>query len=112
MLSSLIMGVALWTSLLQPASDMPFNFRSLQATPQSLDWQVQNEQRFGQFFVQVKRVHTWVSFKVVNCKGKAGTVSYSIPISPTEGRNHFRIKYLDVSGSSYYSPEVCYVGSK
>lgn len=90
----------------------PFNFRSISINQNALDWQVENEQPFGQFFVQKKRVHTWVSFKVVNCKGDAGLVSYSTPAKLTTGRNHFRIKYLDITGKSYYSPEVSYLKRK
>lgn len=95
--------------LFSPQKNDLFNFSQLEAKNNTLFWEVENEQKFGQFFVQVKRVHTWVSFKVVNCKGEKGRVSYQIPIQTKAKRTHFRIKYLDLAGKSIYSPEVCHL---
>lgn len=83
-----------------------FHFKSIRAEQHTLSWQVANEQRFGQFFIQRKRTHTWVSFKVMNCKGEKGVVGYALPVMLQKGENHLRIKYLDLAGRSHYSPEV------
>ncbi len=95
-----------------PTGSNLFNFSRLEAKNNTLYWEVENERKFGQFFVQVKRVHTWVSFKVVNCKGEKGKVAYQIPVQTKAARTHFRVKYLDLAGKSIYSPEICHIASK
>lgn len=88
---------------------VPFRFSSIKVDINGLAWNTVGEKKFGQFFIQIKNNKTWIVEKVISCKGSATRNVYTLPLAHRAGENIYRIKYLDVSGKYYYSPEIKFV---
>jgi len=88
---------------------VPFRFSSINVDMNAMVWITKGEKKFGQFFIQIKNNRTWIVEKVISCKGNASQNSYTLPLIHLAGENIYRIKYLDVSGKYYYSPEIKFV---
>jgi hypothetical protein len=85
-----------------------FQFTSIDATDTKLVWTTKGEKRFGQYFLEAFKNNAWKVEKVLNCKAQAGNNIYEINASHSSGVNKYRIKYLEISGKSVYSPERVY----
>lgn len=89
-----------------------FVFSSINLTANYIVWATRGEKKFGQFFVQAKRNNSWHITKVLPSKGSVADNSYQIPLTHRPGNNLYRIKYLEVTGKYFYSPEVNFVLTK
>jgi hypothetical protein len=88
---------------------LPFRFSSINVDMNTMVWVTKGEKKFGQFFIQIKNNRTWIVEKVISCKGSAQQNVYTLPLTHRAGENIYRIKYLDVTGKYYYSPEIKFV---
>ncbi len=88
---------------------LPFRFSSINVDMNTMVWVTGGEKKFGQFFIQIKNNRTWIVEKVISCKGNAQQNVYTLPLTHRGGENIYRIKYLDVTGKYYYSPEIKFV---
>ncbi|WP_338767250.1 hypothetical protein WAF17_05450 [Bernardetia sp. ABR2-2B] len=88
---------------------LPFRFSSINVDMNTMIWVTRGEKKFGQFFIQIKNNRTWIVEKVISCKGSAQQNVYTLPLTHRGGENIYRIKYLDVTGKYYYSPEIKFV---
>ena len=86
-----------------------FIFTSVNLSANYIVWATRGEKKFGQFFVQAKRNNSWHVARVISCKGSVADNSYRIPLTHRSGDNLYRIKYLEVTGKYFYSPEVNFV---
>lgn len=83
-----------------------FQFTSIEVTESKINWVSRGEKKFGQYFIESFKNNAWVVEKVYNCKGEAGNMVYNIDVSHGSGMNKYRVKYLEISGRSFYSPEI------
>jgi hypothetical protein len=83
-----------------------FIFTSVNLSANYIVWATRGEKKFGQFFVQAKRNNSWHVARVISCKGSVADNTYRIPLTHRPGDNLYRIKYLEVTGKYFYSPEV------
>ncbi len=88
---------------------LPFRFSSINVDMTTMVWVTKGEKKFGQFFIQIKNNRTWIVEKVISCKGNAQQNIYRLPLNHNAGENIYRLKYLDVTGKYYYSPEIKFV---
>ena len=89
-----------------------FTFTSYEPTENKLIWTTKGEKRFGQYFIECFRNNAWIVEKVINCKAQAGNNIYECPVLHNSGTNKYRIKYLEISGKSCYSPDIVYVSDE
>lgn len=85
-----------------------FQFMSTEATDAKLVWTTKGERKFGQYFLEAFKNNAWRVEKVMNCKAQTGNNIYEAPAAHNSGVNKYRIKYLEISGKSTYSPEMVY----
>lgn len=86
-----------------------FNFTTVNLTANYIVWATRGEKKFGQFFVQAKRNNSWHVARVISCKGSVADNTYRIPLTHRSGDNLYRVKYLEVTGKYFYSPEVNFI---
>ncbi len=89
-----------------------FQFTSTEATETKLIWTTKGERKFGQYFLEIFKNNGWVVEKVMNCKAQVGNNIYEANTLHNSGTNKYRIKYLEISGKSSYSPEVVYISDE
>ncbi len=85
-----------------------FQFVNIEATEQKIIWVTKGERKFAQFFFEAFKNNAWMVEKVFNCKGVQGNNVYDLPVTHNSGVNKYRIKYLEISGKTSYSPEVVF----
>jgi hypothetical protein len=98
--------------IINPAAIKPrdeFQFSFAEVTPNKVNWVAKGEKKFGQYFLEHYRNNAWSVEKVLNCKGDAGNNLYNVEITHSQGENKYRIKYLEITGQTYYSPELSFL---
>jgi hypothetical protein len=83
-----------------------FQFVFLNVDDHALHWQAKGEKKMGKYFVEKFEHNNWSMEQAVDGRGAPGGNEYRLPVRHHAGNNRYRIKYLEVSGRSYYSDEV------
>ncbi len=83
-----------------------FQFVFLDVDGGMLHWEVKGERKLGKYFVEKFEHNNWDLQQSVNGKGESGVNDYKVAVEHHAGSNRYRIKYLEVSGRSFYSAEV------
>jgi hypothetical protein len=71
-------------------------------------WTATNETGELPYIVEQKRWNKWIKVGEVMGKGKPGEHVYTFQITPHSGENTFRVKQVDLTKRSRYSPTVRY----
>lgn len=83
-----------------------FHFEFLDVDDKRLYWQAKGEKKMGKYFIEKFEHNNWDLQQAVNGKGEDNLNEYSSNVWHHAGNNRYRIKYLDVSGRTYYSSEI------
>lgn len=85
-----------------------FQFAFINIDGQVLHWQAKGEKKLGKYFIEKFEHNNWDIELAISGKGDPKDNEYKVPIEHHAGSNKYRVKYLEVSGRSYYSGEVNY----
>jgi hypothetical protein len=89
-----------------------FQFVFLDVDDNVLHWQVKGEKKLGKYFIEKFEHNNWSTEKAIDCKGHAGLNEYKEVVEHHTGVNRYRIKYLEISGKSYFSEETRHESAK
>ncbi len=90
------------------AAEDSFGFLSLYVDANRLLWEAFGERKWGKYFILKLEDGEWVSEKMVPAKGQDGQQAYVEIPRHNSGANHYRIKYLEASGKTFFSSEITY----
>lgn len=97
--------VVLNSEVLRPKST--FDIVRQSVTPEGVyTWTATNETGELPYIVEQKRWNKWVKVGEVMGKGKPGEHTYTFQVMPHSGENTFRVKQVDLTKKSRYSPAV------
>ncbi len=88
-----------------------FGFVSLSVAAGKIIWLTKGEKPSGQFFIQRQKNQSWEDVKLAVGKGNPQTNLYNEKVEHQKGKNHYRIRYLDVTGK-YYNSDIIEIFSE
>lgn len=95
------------SEVLRPKST--FDIVKQQVAPdRTYTWTTNNETGELPFIVEQKRWNKWVKVGEVVGAGSPGEHAYSFKVTPHSGENTFRVKQVDMTKKSRYSPAVTF----
>lgn len=89
-----------------------FQFTSLDINNDFINWVSKGEKKHSKYFIEKFEHNSWITEEVVECQGNAGNNVYKIDAPHHSGLNKYRVKYLDITGKSYYSQVVEFTAAK
>ena len=89
-----------------------FQFIFLDIDDHQIHWKTKGEKPSGKFFIEKFEHNNWDTERAVDGRGDPATNEYRKPIDHHAGENKYRLKYLEISGRSYYSEVVTFMSEK
>ncbi len=88
-----------------------FQFVFMNMDDHQIHWKTKGEKRLGKFFIEKFEHNVWNMERAVDGRGEASN-EYRKPVDYHAGDNKYRLKYLAISGKTYYSDEVTFVSKR
>lgn len=85
-----------------------FKFSKMSASDAHLSWETIGEAPDGNFLVFRYQNGEWVEETFVKAKGSGRQNSYTCAVQHHAGTNRYRVKYMEMKGKHYVSPDVEY----
>ena len=89
-----------------------FQFIFLDMDDHQIHWKSKGEKKLGKYFIEKFEHNTWQIERAVDGRGDPTANEYRKPVDHHAGENKYRLKYLEISGRTYYSEEIVFVSSR
>lgn len=89
-----------------------FQFIFLDIDDHQLHWKAKGEKKLGKYFIEKFEHNNWVIERAVDGRGDHHANEYRKPIDHHAGDNKYRLKYLEISGRTYYSEVITFYSQR
>jgi len=89
-----------------------FQFIFLELDDHQVHWKAKGEKKLGKYFIEKFEHNNWIIERAIDGRGDHNANEYRKPIDHHAGENKYRLKYLEISGKTYYSEVITYFSNR
>lgn len=93
-------------------TEQMFQFTKIDVNSQHLVWETVGEKPESQFFILKYEHNEWVVESALDARGYDQQQLYELPARHHSGANKYRIRYMDITGKEFLSPEIDFTAEK